>query len=114
MRVAGRRQILLSANQLLVSYSVRLIGVWAFPLLEIFDVALIVTLEPHRLGIPLKGQYVCGDTVEEPPIVRDHYRTAGKINERLFERAQRVDVEIVRRLVEQQKISARFQELGQV
>ena len=37
-----------------------------------------------------------------------------KFEQRLFERPQRVDVEVVGRLVEQQEIAARLQQLGQV
>ena len=46
------------------------------------------------------------DAVEEEAIMRDDDGAAGEIDERLFQRAQRVDVEIVGRLVEQQHIGA--------
>ena len=39
---------------------------------------------------------------------------AGEVEERLLERAQRVDVEIVRRLVEQEQVAAALEQLGQV
>ena len=38
----------------------------------------------------------------------------GNVEQRLLERAQRVDVEIVRRLVEQQQVAAALQQLGQM
>ena len=39
---------------------------------------------------------------------------AGEVLQGFFERAQRVDVEIVRRLVEQQHVRAASQQLGEV
>jgi hypothetical protein len=44
------------------------------------------------------------DAVEEPAIVADDHRAAGEIEEGLLQRAQRVDVEVVSRLVEQQQV----------
>ena len=52
--------------------------------------------------------------VEEPAVVRDHDGAAGEVEQRLLERAQRVDVEVVGRLVEQQQVAARAQELREV
>jgi hypothetical protein len=46
--------------------------------------------------------------------VRDHDGAAREVSERLLERAQRVDVEVVRRLVEQEHVAAAAQELRQV
>jgi hypothetical protein len=45
--------------------------------------------------------------VEEPAVVADDDRAAGELEERLLERAQRVDVEIVRRLVEEEHVARR-------
>ena len=46
------------------------------------------------------------DPVEKPPVVADDDGAAGEVEDRLFERPQRIDVEIVRRLVEQQDVAA--------
>src|SRR5689334_9018967 len=54
------------------------------------------------------------DAVEEPAVVRDHHGAAGEVEQGFFERAQRVDVEVVRRLVEQQHVAAALQQLRQV
>src|SRR3712207_7404899 len=43
-----------------------------------------------------------------------YHRAAGEVEERLLERAQRVDVEVVRRLVEEQDVAAALEQLGQV
>ena len=44
----------------------------------------------------------------------DHHRAAGEREQRVLERAQRVDVEIVGGLVEQQQVAAAAQQLGEV
>ena len=46
--------------------------------------------------------------------MRDHDGAAGEVEQRVLERAQRVDVEVVRRLVEQQQVAARAQQLREV
>jgi hypothetical protein len=57
---------------------------------------------------------VRGDAVEEPAVVADDDGAAGEVEQRLLERPQRVDVEVVGRLVEQQQVAAGAQQLGQV
>ena len=54
------------------------------------------------------------DAVEEPPVVRDHDRAAGEVEERVLERAQGVHVEVVGRLVEEEDVAARAQELREM
>ena len=77
-------------------------------------VVLVVALEPHHLGVALEGEDVRGDAIEEPAVVADHDGAAGELEERVLERAQRVDVEVVGRLVEQQQVRALAQQLGEV
>src|ERR1019366_7636054 len=55
-----------------------------------------------------------GDPVEKPAVVADDHDTPWKAEERIFERAQGVDVEVVGRLVEQQHIPAALEDLGQL
>ena len=100
MRVAGVRV------QLPVLDAVRLVGVRAEAALPIGLVVLVVAFEPHDLAVALEGEHVRGDAVEEPAIVADDDGAAGEVEQRLLERAQRVDVEIVGRLVEQQQVAA--------
>ncbi len=52
-----------------------------------------------------------GDAVEEPAVVADHDHAAREVEKRFLQRAQRVDVEIVRRLVEQQDVRPGLQHL---
>src|SRR5713101_5299560 len=92
----------------------RLVGVAAQTAVAVGLVILVVALEPFDVAVALEGQHVGGDAVEEPAIMADDHRTAGEIDQRLFQRAQRVDVEVVGRLVEQQHVGAAFQHLGQV
>src|SRR5579885_1993697 len=54
------------------------------------------------------------DAVEEKAVVRADEGATRKIGYRLFERAQGVDIEIVRRLVEQKNVCARLQDLGKM
>src|SRR5262249_15976003 len=77
-------------------------------------VVLEVALEPFDVAVALERQNVRGDAVEEPAIVADDDRAAGEIFERLLERAQRIDVEIVRWLVEQEHVGTRLEHLGEM
>ena len=92
----------------------RLVGGGAKAPLAVGFVVLIVPLEPHHLAVALERQHVRRDPIQEPAIVADDHGTAGEVQQRLFERAQRIDVEIVGRLVEQQQVAAAPQQLGQM
>ncbi len=92
----------------------RLVGSRAKTTLPIGLVVLIVTLEPHHLAVALEREDVRRDAVEEPAVVADDDRATGIRQERLLERAKRVDVEIVCGLVEQQQIATLLQQLGEV
>src|SRR5271165_5612199 len=100
--------------QWFVTNSVRLGGVLALAPFEVLDIFLEVAFEPYHLRIALERQYVRCDAIEEPAIVRDDDGAAREGEERLFQRAQRLDVQIVGGLVEQQHIAARFQHLGEM
>ena len=65
-------------------------------------------------AVALEREDVRRDAVEEPAIMADDDGAAGEVDERVLEGAQRVDVEVVRRLVEQQQVAARAEQLGQV
>src|SRR5689334_5594570 len=75
-------------------------------LLLVFLVLVEVALEETPLRIAFRGENVGGDAIEEPAIVRYHEHAAGELEQCLFERAQRLDIEIVGRLVEQQHVAA--------
>ena len=103
-----------SARQLSILDPVRLVGLGAEPAVAIRLVVLVVALEPHHLAVAFERQHVRRDAVEEPAVVADHHRAAGERQQRLFERAQRVDVEVVGRLVEQQQVRAALEQLRQM
>src|SRR5919206_125099 len=77
-------------------------------------VGLVVALEPDGLGLALERQDVRGDAVEKPAVVADDDGAAGEGEERLFQRPQRVHVEVVRGLVEQQEVAAGLEGAGEV
>jgi hypothetical protein len=73
-----------------------------------------VALEEADLAVALEGEDVRGDAVQEPAVVADHHDAAGERLQAGLQRAQRVHVEVVGRLVEQQHVAARLEQLGQV
>ena len=66
------------------------------------------------MAVALEGEDMGGDAVQEPAVVRDHEGVAGELQQRIFQRAQGFDVEVVGRLVEQQHVAALQQRLRQV
>src|SRR5690606_3256844 len=96
-----RRQ---SADKLFIPYTVGLVIAEAF--LFVLFVLAIGTFEPIHLGIAFEGEDVGTNAVEEPPVVRDDYGAAGKVFERFFQGSKRINVEVVRWLIEEQEISA--------
>jgi hypothetical protein len=53
---------------------------------------LIVPLEPLDMRIPLEGEDMSHDTIEEVAIVADHQRASREGEERLFQRAKSIDI----------------------
>ena len=109
-----RRRSVLSPDELLVRDPLGPVGVGAEPLVAEALVGLEVALEPAHLRVALEREHVGRDPVEEPAIVGDDHRAAGEREQRLLERAERVDVEVVGRLVEQQQVPAATQQLRQM
>src|SRR5438067_1649646 len=105
---------LLRADERLVLHAMGLERLGAAGLDDPLCVLAPVALEPGDLRVALEGEDVGGDAVEEPAVVGDHDGTPGEIEKRLLERAQRVDVEVVRGLVEQEHVAAAPQQLGKV
>src|SRR6185503_15493290 len=100
--------------ELLVTDAVRLIGVLALAALQVLGVVRVVALEEHDFAVAFEREDMGRDAVEEPAVVRDHDGAAREIQQRVLERAQRLDVEVVRRLVEQQQVAARGEHLGEM
>src|SRR2546430_13862290 len=70
-----------------------------------FLIRLVVALEPPDTAVALEDEEVRGDPVEEPAVVADDHDAPGEVEQRLLERAERVDVEIVRRLGQEQHVA---------
>src|SRR5918994_7680377 len=96
----------LVAGELAVRRAVRTGGLDAEPLDLVLLVVLEVALEPEPLRLALVGEDVGGHAVEEPPVVADHHGAAGEVQQRPLEAGERLDVEVVGRLVEQQQVAA--------
>jgi selenophosphate synthetase-related protein len=58
------------------------------------------------MAVALEREDVRREAIEEEAVMADDHGAAREILDRLFERAQRLDVEIVGRLVEQQDVAA--------
>src|SRR5690606_20953512 len=102
------------SGQLLVAYAMRLGSGLAQTFLAVFFELGVVALEEYHLGVVLVGQDVGGDPVKEPAVVGDDDGRAGKVQQRLFQRAQGFHVQIVRGFVEQQHVAALLQRQRQV
>src|SRR4029078_4764635 len=96
----------LLARELLVLDAMGNGGVGPQPAHLVLLVILEIALEPLYVAVDFEREYVGSDTVQEPAIVADDDGASRKILERLFQRAQRVDVEIVVGLVEQEQVGA--------
>ena len=53
-------------------------------------------------------------TIQEPAVVRNNDRTAGKIFQRFFQRPKRIDIQIVRRFIEQKDVRSLFKDFGKM
>src|SRR5436190_3660661 len=94
--------------------ALRLGALFAQALLLVGLVLLVVAVEESPLRVAFGGEDVGRDAVEEPAVVADHHDRSRELEQRILERAQRLDVEVVRRLVEHQHVAAGDQRLGEV
>ena len=69
----------------------------------------VVVYAPHR---HLDG--AGGDVVDKLAVVTDHYHGLGTVDDEVFEPADRLDVEVVGRLVEEQYVGRLQQQFGQL
>ena len=100
--------------ELLVAKPMGLIGPDALPLAPVLFVGLEVALADVHITISFEGDDVRRQAIEKPAIVRDHHHGACEAGDALLQRSQRVDVEIVGRLVEEQQIGPAAQQLRQM
>src|SRR5258708_4122737 len=83
-----------SAAELLILNALRHDRILAEAAHLVLLVVLEIPFEPFDTAVAFEGQNVGRDAVEEPAIVADDDGAAGEILQRLFERAQRIDVEV--------------------
>src|SRR6185437_9162695 len=98
-------------GQRLVTDAMRPLGLGAEPAAPVGLGVGVIAFEPHDLAVALEGEDVGRDTVEKTPVVRNDDGAARIIEQRLLQRAQRIDIEIVGRLVEQEEVGAFLQHL---
>src|SRR5918993_2448397 len=102
------------ASELAVRRAVRAGGLDTEPLDLVLLVVLEVALEPEPLRLALVGEDVRRHPVQEPPVVADHHGAARELLQSTLEAAQRLDVEVVGRLVEEQQVPALLEGQGEV
>src|SRR5579864_8834721 len=100
--------------QRLVLEAVWLIGVCAEPLVAVSLVVAEVALVPDDHAVTFEREHVCGDPVEEPAVVADDHGAAWEPQQAVLERSQRVDAEVVGRLVEEQHVGSARQHFGEM
>src|SRR6267154_577867 len=88
------------ARELLVFDPVRDGRIHAQPALLVFLVILEIAFEPFHMAVAFERQDVGRDAVEEPAIVADDDGATGEVLQRILERPQRIDVEIIGGLVQ--------------
>src|SRR5215207_8537997 len=76
-------------------------------------VRVVVALEPEpsvwAFLCSLPSEHVRGHPVQEHSVVRDDHRAAGELQQRVLEAGQRLHVQVVGRLVEQDHVAADLQ-----
>ena len=88
-------------RQLPVLDSMRLIRIRSQTLLALRFICLVISFAPDRFAIPFERQNVRRDPVQEPAIVADDDRAAAEVQERIFQGPQCIDIQIIRRFVQE-------------
>ena len=76
------------------------------PLFLVLFIVLEVALEPLHVGFAFEGEDVGADAVEEEAVVADDHGATGEVDEGVFERSERFDVEVVGRLIKEKDVAA--------
>ena len=77
-------------------------------------VIFVVSVEPLDVGVPLEGQDVCGDSVQEPAVMADDDGGTREVEKGVLQTTQRIDIEIIGRLIEEQEVAAGLEQLCHV
>ena len=71
----------------------------------------VVAFEPDGAALSFESQNMCGYAVEKPAVVAYDHGASRKIFNRFFKGAERVYIEIVCRLIQEQHVRALLQHL---
>ena len=94
--------------------SVRLVSGHSQPSPSLLFVSLEIPLAPVDVAVPFERQNVRGDAIQKPAIVADHHHATGEVQDRFLQGSQRVDIQVVGRLVQQQQVRTLAQQRGQM
>ena len=84
------------------------------PATAIGFVVRVVPRKPDHTRVAFEREDVSSDAVEKPAVVAYQHGTARELDQGVLERSQRVDVEIVSRLVQQQQVASPAEQFCQV
>lgn len=74
----------------------------------------VVAFEPDHFAVTLKGKHMCGDTIEEPPVVANDHGTAGEILQSLFQGTHGIYIKIIGRFVKQKDVGLFLEHAGKM
>src|SRR4029450_10342606 len=105
---SGRKEVVrrqapttpLLMHERLVARAVRARPLFAQPFDLVVLVFAVISFEEHPLRLVLGSEDMRCDAIEKPAVVRDHHDAARELEKCLLERPQRLDIEVVRRLVQ--------------
>src|SRR5262245_33151379 len=92
----------------------RPVGLRTEPPTTIGFIVLVIALEPYDAAVTFESEHVRSDAIEEPSIVADDHGTTCVVDKRFFEGPERVDIQVIGGLIEQQQVRTALQQLGQV
>ena len=90
------------SRELLVFYALGHFRIGPEAAFSVFFIIGIIAFKPFDMAVAFKSQNMRGNTVEEPAIVRDDNRATGEVFQAFFQRAQRFNIQIIGRFIEQQ------------
>jgi hypothetical protein len=77
-------------------------------------VFLVVAFEPAYVSVSFEDEEVGADSIKEEAVVADDHCASAVVHEGFFEETQGADVEVVGGFVEEEEVSAFFEEFGEV
>ena len=78
------------------------------------EVFVDATGEGRDALVAVQGNEVIADPLEEVPVMRDHQESAGKAVKEILKCGESLDVEVVRRFVEDEDVRAAHEQAGEL